>query len=126
MSCIILQGSIKDVYYFYESRSYSLNLILDSCQNNHPCNDPTDKDFYLTLREEIFAGINFRECFLGYFAGINFGELGFTADFVGINFRAFSLTKDFAGINFHESALYKDFAGVYLTFALRNIFKEWF
>ena len=44
-----------------------------------------------TLREEIFAGINFREFFLGHFAGINFRELGFTEDFAGINFRALSL-----------------------------------
>ena len=63
------------------------------------------------LREEIFAGINFREFFLGHFAGINFRELGFTVDFAGIDFRELSLTKDFEGINFRESALFKDFAG---------------
>ena len=63
----------------------------------------------ITLREEIFAGINFR-------------ELGFTQDFAGINFRELSLTKDFTGINFHESALFKQFAGVNLTFALGNLF----
>ena len=63
----------------------------------------------LTLREEIFKGINFR-------------EFGFTKNFAGINFRELSLTKDFAGINFRESALYKDFAGVNFAFALRNIF----
>ena len=63
----------------------------------------------LTLREEIFAGINCREfSFIGDFAGINFCEL--------------SLTKNFEGINFRESALFKDFARVNLTFALRNIF----
>ena len=56
----------------------------------------------LTLREEIFAGINF---FSGHFAGINFLELGFTEDFVGINFPKLSLTNDFAGINFRKSAL---------------------
>ena len=78
--------------------------------------------FKITLREEIFAGINFREFFLGHFAGIKFCELSFTEDFAGINFREFSLTKDFAGINFRESALFKDFAGVNLTFGLRNIF----
>ena len=62
-----------------------------------------------SLREEIFAGINFR-------------ALGSTEDFAGINFRELNLTKDFAGINFRESALFKDFAGVNLTFAFRNIF----
>ena len=62
-----------------------------------------------TLREEIFAGINFRNF-------LSFGA------FAGINFRELSLTKDFAGINFRESALIKDFAGVNLTFAFRNIF----
>ena len=63
-----------------------------------------------TLREEIFAGINFCEFFFGHFVGINFSE--------------FSLTKDFAGIDFRESALYKHFAGVNLTFTLRNIFSS--
>ena len=58
-----------------------------------------------TLREEIFAGINFREFFFRHFTGINFREFGFTEDFAGINFREMSLTKDFAGINFRESAL---------------------
>ena len=75
-----------------------------------------------TLREEIFAGINFRELFSRHFAGINFCELAFTEDFAEINFRKLSLTKDFAGINFRESALFKNFVGVNLTFALRNIF----
>ena len=64
-----------------------------------------------TLKEEIFAGINFCEFFFRYFAGIDFRELGFTEDFAGIHFRELSLTKDFAGINFRESAP-KDFAGV--------------
>ena len=63
------------------------------------------------LREEIFAGINFREFFFGHFAGINFREFGFTEDFAGINVRELSLSKDFAGINFRESALVKVFAG---------------
>ena len=45
-----------------------------------------------TLREEIFAGINFR-------------KLGFTEDFAGINFRELSLRKDFTGINFRELSL---------------------
>ena len=76
----------------------------------------------ITLREEIFAGIKFREFFSGHFAGINFRKSGFNKDFVGINFRALCLTKDFAGINFRESAFYKDFAGVNLTFGSRNIF----
>ena len=40
-----------------------------------------------TLREEIFAGINFANFFFGHFTGINFRELGFTVDFAGINFR---------------------------------------
>ena len=75
-----------------------------------------------TLREEIFAGINFREFFFGHFAGINFRELGFNKDFAGINFRELSLTKDFAGINFRECALYKDFMGVNFAFSLKNIF----
>ena len=55
--------------------------------------------FHITLREEIFAGINFREFFFGHFTGINFRELGFNKDFAGINFRELSLTNDFAGIN---------------------------
>ena len=76
----------------------------------------------ITLREEIFAGINFREFFSGHFAGINFRELGFTEDFAGINFRKLNLTKDFAGINFRESALFKEFSEVNSTFALRNMF----
>ena len=63
----------------------------------------------ITLKEEIFAGINFR-------------KLGFTEDFAGINFRELSITKDFAGINFCESALFKDLAEVNLTFALKKIF----
>ena len=50
--------------------------------------------YFDTLREEIFAGINFREFFFGHFAGINFRELGFNEDFAGINFRDTSLTKD--------------------------------
>ena len=62
-----------------------------------------------TLREEIYAGINFREFFFGHFAGIIFRELGFTEDFPGINFRELSLRKDFAGINFRELSLRKDF-----------------
>ena len=61
---------------------------------------------YNTLREEIFAGINFR-------------ELGFTEDLAGINIRELSLSKDFAGINFRESALYKDFAGVNFKFCFK-------
>ena len=40
-----------------------------------------------TLREEIFAGINFRKFFFGHFAGINFREFGLIEDFAGINFR---------------------------------------
>ena len=84
------------------------------------------KTFSVTLREEIFAGINFREIFFRYFAGINFRELGFTEDFGGINCRELNLTKDFAGTNFRESALFKDFGGVNLAFALRNIFSTTF
>ena len=75
-----------------------------------------------SLREEIFAGINFREFFFGHFAGINFREFGFHEDFAGINFRELSLTKDFAGINFRECALYKGFVGVNFAFSLKNIF----
>ena len=75
-----------------------------------------------TLREEIFAGINFREFFLGHFAGINFREFGFTEDFLGINIRESGLAKDFAGINFRERDLYKDFAGIDFAFALSDIF----
>ena len=74
--------------------------------------------FSITLREEIFAGIDFRDFFFLTFRGNKFG---FTEDFAGINFRELSLTKDFAEINFRESALFKDFAGVKLMFALRNI-----
>ena len=77
-----------------------------------------------TLREKIFAGINFREFFSGHFAGLNFRELGFHEDFAGINFRELSLTKDFAGINFRECALYKDFVGVNFAFSLKNIFRR--
>ena len=54
------------------------------------------------LREEIFAGINFR-------------EVGFT--------------KDFAGINFPKRNLYKDFAGVNFAFDVEDIFHDfslWF
>ena len=76
----------------------------------------------ITLREEIFAGINSREFFYGHFAGINFRELSFTEDFAGINFRELSLRKDFAGINFRELSLTKDFPEVNLTFAFSNVF----
>ena len=75
-----------------------------------------------TLREEIFAGINFRDFFFGHFAGINFRELGFIEDFAGINFRELSLRKDFAGINFRELSLTKDFPEVNLMFAFSNVF----
>ena len=78
--------------------------------------------FQNTLREEIFAGINFREFFFKHFAGINFRELCFNKDFAEINFRELSLTKDFAGINFRECALYKDFVGVHFASFLKNIF----
>ena len=110
------------------SRYVEINWSIDWQQGNYVTN--TIKEIILrtlfltqiseclTLREEIFARINF---FSGHFAGINFLELGFTEDFVGINFRELSLTKDFEGINF-KSALYKDFAGVNLTFALKKIF----
>ena len=64
-----------------------------------------------TLREGIFAGINFCKFFFGHFAEIAFRELGFTEDFAGINFRDLSLTKDFAGINFRKNDLFKDFTG---------------
>ena len=40
-----------------------------------------------TLKEEIFAGINFRDFFSGHFAGINIREFGFTEDFAGIKAR---------------------------------------
>ena len=55
-----------------------------------------------TLREEIFAGINFHEFFSGHFVGINFRKLGFTEDFAGINVRKLSVIKDFAGTNFSQ------------------------
>ena len=45
----------------------------------------------ITLRKEIFAGINFREFFFWHFAGINFRESGFTEDFARINFRESAL-----------------------------------
>ena len=54
----------------------------------------------LTLREEIFAGINFREFFFEHSVGINFRELTFTKDFTGINFRECNFYKYFEGINF--------------------------
>ena len=69
------------------------------------CCNSTKKVFLSPFREEIFAGINFRDFFLGHFAGTNFRELGFTKDFAEINFCKLSLTKDFAGINFRECAL---------------------
>ena len=49
----------------------------------------------LITKGRIFAGIDFGEFLFGYFAGINFRELGFTEDFAGINFRELSLTKEF-------------------------------
>ena len=64
-----------------------------------------------TLREEIFARINFREFVFGHFAGIYFRELGFNEDFAEINFRELSLTKDFMGINFREF-VFGHFAGI--------------
>ena len=73
-----------------------------------------------TLREEIFAGINFHEFFSGHFVGINFRKLGFTEDFAGINVRKLSVIKDFAGTNFRKSVLYKDSEGVNLIFALKK------
>ena len=76
-------------------------------------------DFHI---EEIFAGINFREFFVGHFAEINFRELGFNKDFAGINFQELSLNKDFAGFDFRECALYKDFVGINFAFSLKNIF----
>ena len=85
-------------FFFYNMKGAGALRALDVVMQN------TD-----TLREEIFAGINF--C-----------EFGFTEDFAGINSCELSLTRDFAGINFRESALLKDFAGVNLTFAFRNIF----
>ena len=45
--------------------------------------------FSVSLREEILAGINFR-------------ELGCTKDFVGINFHEWGLTKDFTAIDFRK------------------------
>ena len=74
-----------------------------------------------TLREEIFAGINFHKFFFGHFAGINFRELGFTEDFTGINFRELSLTKDFVGIYFRESALQR-FRGSKFSVCLKKHF----
>ena len=54
-----------------------------------------------TMREENFAGINFRQFFFfRHFAEINFRALGFTTHFTGINFREWSLNEDFPGINF--------------------------
>ena len=55
----------------------------------------------ITLWEEIFAGINFRELsFTKDFAGFDFRELGWTKVFSGINFRKRDLNKDFKVINF--------------------------
>ena len=64
--------------------------------------------YIYTLKEVIFARVDFRVIFFGHFAGINFRELG--------------LTKDFWEIDIRESTIFKVFAGVNLTFALRNIF----
>ena len=77
---------------FFKFGQFMLNMTIFSAMGN----------FSHTLKEEIFAGINFREFFFGHFAGINFRELGFTEDFAGINFRELSLRMDFAGINFRE------------------------
>ena len=60
-------------------------------------------------REEIFAGINFR-------------ELSFTKDFAGIDFRELGLTKDFTGINFRERNFYKHFEGINFAFTLGKTF----
>ena len=75
-----------------------------------------------TLREEIFAGINFREFFFGHCAEISIRELGSTEDSAGIYFRELNLTKDFAGINFRESALFKDFTGSKFSVCLEEYF----
>ena len=83
----------------------------------------------LPLREEIFAGINFPEFFVGRFAIIDFCELSLTMDFEGINFRKLGLTKDFKGIDFRERNLYKYFEEINLAFTLRNFFHNlgsWF
>ena len=76
---------------------------------------------YLSWREEIFAGIYFREFSLKRFRG-NFREFGFTENFAVINFCELSLTKNFAGINFREFAFYEDFMGVNFAFSQKNIF----
>ena len=55
-----------------------------------------------------FRGINCREFYFGHFAGIDFGELGFTQIFAVHKFL-----KYFAGINFRESLTLKDFAEIY-------------
>ena len=53
-----------------------------------------------TLREESFAGINFREFFAGQYVDINFRELGFTKKFAGVNFREWGLARNLTRINF--------------------------
>ena len=91
-------GNILSLSVIQKVRASS-KLIQAQCQSlNHLVNDTVQP----TLREEVFAGINFREFFFGHFAEINFRELGFTEDSAGINFRELSLRRDFAGLIFEN------------------------
>ena len=60
-----------------------------------------------TLKEETFAGRNFRGKKLS-----RFRKTAKYLHFVGINFRGGSLVKNFAGINFRGEPLSKDFTGI--------------
>ena len=62
-----------------------------------------------TLREEIFAGIDFRKLFFGYFAGIHFRYLEFTKDFAENYFRCHNLCKDLRKENFFSTTLFYGF-----------------
>ena len=60
----------------------------------------------LTLREEILAGINFRNFLSDILQEVIL--MGFTNEFAGIIFRELGLTKNFTGFDFREHN--KDFA----------------
>ena len=55
-----------------------------------------------TLREDIFAGINYRNFFSRNFSGIDFRDLDFIKDFAGRHFRGFS-TKTLGELHFAVS-----------------------
>ena len=55
-----------------------------------------------TLREEIFAGIDFRKFFFRLLGGIKFSLFRIYQWFYSINFRGHDLYKGFAGIEFRS------------------------